>query len=267
MMKRICKQCGKEFVLTDAELDFYKKKNLTLPKRCKACREKNKRQEGAHLPGSSQAGQNASAPERKPSVSRVPGNRPNRSSGGKGFMTVAAGIILLLAMFFVMKQNGMFSQEKDQPQAPAGIQTETLSPSPEAPSPSPEAPPVLPPEVTTPSPEAPPATLPQDETPPTQEPAVTETPEAPLYTFRSEKLLLSHYEKHGLEMGFDSAKAYEAAANQVIQNPDVLHKLEAEDGDDVYYLEATNEFVVVSTDGYIRTYFNPDSGIDYFNRQ
>ena len=130
MMKRICKQCGKEFVLTDAELDFYKKKNLTLPKRCKACREKNKRQEGAHLPGSSQAGQNASAPERKPSVSRVPGNRPNRSSGGKGFMTVAAGIILLLAMFFVMKQNGMFSQEKDQPQAPAGIQTETLSPSP-----------------------------------------------------------------------------------------------------------------------------------------
>ncbi len=68
-------------------------------------------------------------------------------------------------------------------------------------------------------------------------------------------------------MGFDSAKAYEAAANQVIQNPDVLHKLEAEDGDDVYYLEATNEFVVVSTDGYIRTYFNPDSGIDYFNRQ
>lgn len=252
MMKRICKQCGKEFVLTDAELDFYKKKNLTLPKRCKACREKNKRQEGAHLQGSSQAGQNASAPERKPSVSRVPGNRPNRSSGGKGFMTVAAGIILLLAMFFVMKQNGMFSQEKDQPQAPAGIQTEAPSPSPEAPSPSPEAPP---------------ATLPQDETPPTQEPAVTETPEAPLYTFRSEKLLLSHYEKHGIEMGFDSAKAYEAAANQVIQNPDVLHKLEAEDGDDVYYLEATNEFVVVSTDGYIRTYFNPDSGIDYFNRQ
>ena len=31
--------------------------------------------------------------------------------------------------------------------------------------------------------------------------------------------------------------------------------------------EETNEFVVVSTDGYIRTYFNPSDGIDYFNRQ
>ena len=42
---------------------------------------------------------------------------------------------------------------------------------------------------------------------------------------------------------------------------------EKEDGDDVYYIQDTNEFVVVSTDGYIRTYFNPDDGIDYYNRQ
>ena len=40
-----------------------------------------------------------------------------------------------------------------------------------------------------------------------------------------------------------------------------------EDGDYIYYLESTNEFVVVSTDGYIRTYFKPTDGIDYFNRQ
>ena len=46
-----------------------------------------------------------------------------------------------------------------------------------------------------------------------------------------------------------------------------IHKLEAEDGDDVYYLEETNEFVIVSTDGYIRTYFKPSKGIDYYNRQ
>ena len=37
--------------------------------------------------------------------------------------------------------------------------------------------------------------------------------------------------------------------------------------DNVYYLESTNEFVIVSTDGYIRTYFKPNDGIDYFNRQ
>ena len=86
-------------------------------------------------------------------------------------------------------------------------------------------------------------------------------------TFRKKSNLTSHYEKHGIEMGFDSAEEYLEAANAVVNNPDSLHKLEAEDGDDVYYLEATNEFVVVSKDGYIRTYFNPSGGLDYFNRQ
>ena len=52
-----------------------------------------------------------------------------------------------------------------------------------------------------------------------------------------------------------------------MNNPNALHKNEKEDNDDVYYLEETNEFVIVSTDGYIRTYFYPDSGIDYYNKQ
>lgn len=86
-------------------------------------------------------------------------------------------------------------------------------------------------------------------------------------TFRNDNLLNQHYDKHGIEMGFDSAQEYELAAYKVIIHPDTLHKIEAEDGDDVYYLEATNEFVVVSQDGYIRTYFYPSAGIDYYNRQ
>lgn len=88
----------------------------------------------------------------------------------------------------------------------------------------------------------------------------------PFY-FRTKDQWESHYEKHGIEMGFADKQAYLDAANKVIINPDALHKFEAEDGDDVYYVEATNEFVVVSRDGYIRTYFNPSDGIDYFNRQ
>lgn len=87
------------------------------------------------------------------------------------------------------------------------------------------------------------------------------------YYFRNEKLLNEHYEKHGKEMGFDSAKSYEAAANEIINNPDSLHRIEEEDGDDVYYLEENNGFVIVSIDGYIRTFFYPDDGLDYFNRQ
>ena len=87
------------------------------------------------------------------------------------------------------------------------------------------------------------------------------------YCFRNEKLLNDHYEKHGKEMGFDSAHSYEAAANEVINHPDTLHRIEEEDGDDVYYLEENNGFVIVSIDGYIRTFFYPDDGLDYFNRQ
>lgn len=87
------------------------------------------------------------------------------------------------------------------------------------------------------------------------------------YYFRNEDLLESHYEKHGKEMGFSSSKEYEMSASDVVNDPDSLHKTEKEDGDDVYYKEDTNEFVVVSTDGYIRTYFNPDSGKKYFDRQ
>lgn len=68
-------------------------------------------------------------------------------------------------------------------------------------------------------------------------------------------------------MGFSSASAYEAASISVVENRDALHKTEAEDGDDVYYVESTNEFVIVSTDGYIRTYFKPNDGIAYYNRQ
>ncbi|MBQ2823652.1 MAG: hypothetical protein IJF18_03650 [Oscillospiraceae bacterium] len=96
---------------------------------------------------------------------------------------------------------------------------------------------------------------------------VTEAAEYIDYYFRNQSTLDSHYEKHGIEMGFSSAEEYEAAASDVANSPDALHKTEKEDGDDVYYIEATNEFVVVSTDGYIRTYFLPSGGKAYFDRQ
>ena len=87
------------------------------------------------------------------------------------------------------------------------------------------------------------------------------------YKFRKPAYLTEHFEKHGAEFPYATEEEYLAGANKVIGNPNALHKLEAEDGDDVYYVESTNEFVIVSTDGYIRTYFKPNSGIDYYNRQ
>ncbi len=88
-----------------------------------------------------------------------------------------------------------------------------------------------------------------------------------LYEFRRVSYLEQHFEKHGNEFEYATKEEYLAGANRVIQSPDALHKIEAEDGDDIYYLEETNEFVVVSTDGYIRTYFRPSAGIAYYNRQ
>lgn len=91
------------------------------------------------------------------------------------------------------------------------------------------------------------------------------------YYFRTQKQLEQHFEKHGSEFeddfGYVTPEDYEAGASDVINNPDALYKTEAEDGDGVYYIEDTNEFVILSTDGYIRTYFRPNAGIDYFNRQ
>lgn len=91
------------------------------------------------------------------------------------------------------------------------------------------------------------------------------------YSFRTKKQLEQHFEKHGSEFDgdfdYETAEEYEDGANDVINNPDALYKTEKEDGDGVYYIESTNEFVILSTDGYIRTYFRPTAGIDYFNRQ
>lgn len=107
----------------------------------------------------------------------------------------------------------------------------------------------------------------------TEEPVATEAPtEEPVieltdYGFRNKNLQDSHFEKHGIEMGFETVEDYIEAANKVISHPDALHKLEAEDNDHIYFMEETNEFVVLSQDGYIRTYYIASGGIDYFNRQ
>lgn len=87
------------------------------------------------------------------------------------------------------------------------------------------------------------------------------------YHFKNEQALQEHYQKHGIEMGFNSPEEYEQAASAVITNSKALHKLEAEDGDNVYYIEETNEFVIQSPSGIIRTYYNPRDGINYYNRQ
>lgn len=65
-----------------------------------------------------------------------------------------------------------------------------------------------------------------------------------------------HFNKHGSEFGYASTSQYVSGANSVINSPDSLHKTKAEDGDGIYYIQATNELVILSTEGYIRTYLD-----------
>lgn len=228
-MKRVCKQCGKEFEMTQHEIQFYKKKKLSLPKRCKECREKNKetKQSGkswdkeGNVVSEKQENlkgwkteQRSQTVEKTRTMIAAEDAQQKQVKIPKKKKTLSS----LIAALFLIICAGVagLNPSSDQTNEPAGSSA----------------------------------------------PVVAEELE-----FRSAKLLEEHYEKHGIEMGFESAKEYEDAAAAVVTDDDVLHKTEKEDGDDVYYLEDTNEFVVVSTDGYIRTYFEPEDGLEYFEKQ
>ncbi len=239
-MKKTCKQCGKEFELTSGEIKFYKSKNLNLPSRCKECREENKKNKAAESSVTTDT------------VSSASTGTANKKSNGKtyGILGSVLAVIIGLFIFFFGGNNGPSTDSGTTTTTPSVSQSTTTTADKKD-------------EVTTPQSSQ---TTAQTTTQTTTSATTTTTEEYEIkYTFRNQKLLDQHYEKHGIEMGFDSAEDYMIAANKVIEASGVLHKLEAEDGDDVYFLPETEEFVVVSTDGYIRTYYNAD--LDYFNRQ
>ena len=252
-MKRTCKQCGKEFEISPSEIQFYKKRKLNLPRRCKECREQNKSgqkpefcsetESGARYAAADSIAENGSVTNRsdrragsgmrnssggsgsgsRRNSSGEPGSGSMRNSGGRAGSSTDSSrsgksrgknIAGLIVLVLLLIVGAATGWDKFS----------------------------------------------------TSQDAAGNFSEKPL-EFRSSQLLEEHYEKHGIEMGFDSAEDYEAAAEKVVLNDRALHKEEKEDGDDVYYLESTNELVIVSTDGYIRTYFEPEDGLEYFKRQ
>lgn len=244
-MKRTCKQCGAEFTLSQEEIAFYQSKNLHLPKRCENCRRENKAKAGG------EAAQQIVRPYHEKRSGRI-----------KWWMVPAAACVLL-AVGIGAFHGGKLS-ERVRPDAANEPALET-----EAEVSAAEGMQVAPPADTQPEtieePEDVPADTPQT-TPEDTQSSRTASP-AYQYSFRKAAYLQEHFEKHGTEFGYATADEYLAGANRVVASPEALHKLEAEDGDDVYYLESTNEFVIVSTDGYLRTYFKPDDGKAYFDRQ
>lgn len=239
MLKRTCVQCGKEFEMSQSEISFYKKKKLSLPKRCKECRELNKSkknknqnpQEDDSKDAKKVNKQSKNAKKEKQSNQKEVNNSVESSKKTKKFSAGKKRLAYIAAAAIVVFGGGgtALSTMNDAPAEEVAIEQ----------------------------------TVELEET----SAGIDLTGVVIEHEFRNDELLENHYKKHGIEMGFDSKEEYLAAANRVVASPDVLHKIEAEDGDDVYYLEETNEFVVISKDGYLRTYFNPSDGIDYYNRQ
>lgn len=291
-MKRICKQCGAEFTLTQDEISFYQSKNLHIPKRCEKCRIENRAggKAGAGMrPVSSQQELTENIFESVKTPGQVVRAYHAGRNNKKAWIAVAI-ILMLLAVGIVGFRLTLLPGQNEaateiQPvqvmedvQAAADIddaadvQGTVDEPIEEISAKQPSAADIQP-EVS--ADEVSDTDQGRDETTEqapdseVEQALVSEVEQAPVvaYNFRKPEYLQEHFEKHGAQFGYTSAEEYLAGANRVVASPEALHKLEAEDGDDVYYLEATNEIVFVSTRGYLRTYFKPNNGKAYFDSQ
>ena len=237
LLKKICSQCSKEFELSEGEISFYKNKGLSLPNRCKSCREQNKQNKSDMQYKMNSAPQRQAGADKSAFWQKKP----------LWFSVLALVLIVAAALYFGGNNGGDAVSELSTPTSSA---VSDVSPDAVSEASQPDTP-VSSAENTEPT---------SSEIEPDSEPAAE-------YTFRNETYLTQHFQKHGDEFDYETAEEYLAGANRVINDPNALTKTEKEDGDLVFYLESTNEFVILSTDGYIRTYFRPSDGLDYFNRQ
>lgn len=319
-MKRICKDCGTEFELSESEIGFYKSKGYDLPKRCKSCRDMKNGKITSSAMGSRTTSNNSHSASGTGHGTVIgysgASSSGNGSKNSKMIIAIIAAIVIVAVIGIVATVKSLNKGDGDKYVADTSIQnyvpdvvtdltntdlnnagseetadlqnvedvdtdsqddaeddaladdTENADAGTDSEegNTSSQNTTTVSDNTSTAAAETIPAETTPAETAPLETPAET-APTTVNYYFRNSSLLNQHYEKHGIEMGFDSAESYQAAASAVINNPAALYKTEAEDGDGVYYVEATNEFVILSTDGYIRTYFLPSGGKAYFDRQ
>ena len=93
MLTRTCIQCNKEFTMTESEIRFYKSKRLSLPKRCKECRDANKKlkaENGGQMPKTNGTADAVKASQEKKGFSVLP--------LAIGAIAVIAVIIVIIAL-------------------------------------------------------------------------------------------------------------------------------------------------------------------------
>lgn len=237
MKKQQCKQCGKEFTLSESELEYFKQKSLHIPKRCHECREANQ------------------------SIAAYQQQHKNRSNGRPGsnnsktnwiylsLVVIIAIAAIVVPMLIHLTSMGIDFKTGEYKEPSYKISDDTAIDQNKA--------------INSEN---------KDDNKVTEKESAPKTAHVAVkketkYLFKTVALRKEHFEKHGIEMGFTLEKEYETAAFKVINSPHALHKTEKTDGDDVYYIESTNDFVIVSTDGWIRTYFRPDEGKAYYDKQ
>ena len=90
-----------------------------------------------------------------------------------------------------------------------------------------------------------------------------------LLSFANDRLWTEHWQKHGREFGPNITKdGYLSLARKFFANTGKEKLIKRNQiGDTLHYIQATNEFGVVSKWNKIRTYFRPRDGIRYWNRQ
>ena len=99
--------------------------------------------------------------------------------------------------------------------------------------------------------------------------ATIKTYNNPLREFASEQVFQKHYDKHRHEFGEISMQSYLKLANALADAPlsDDIVQLIRSDGSISKYCFSTNEFVVVTADGNIRTYFKPETKEAYWDEE
>jgi pyocin large subunit-like protein len=79
--------------------------------------------------------------------------------------------------------------------------------------------------------------------------------------FATRRRRAAHFQDHGAEVGAADEKAYERMADDFLggpTGPTVAECLREFDGARIRYNRATEEFGILASDGYIRTYFKPN---------
>ena len=85
----------------------------------------------------------------------------------------------------------------------------------------------------------------------------------------NKKTLTQHFHDHGQQMGCNSKESYAAHAVSFANNVDRVNCVSFIDkhGSTYKYNKATNTLAVITSDGYVITYYKPKDGYDYYKKQ